>query len=127
MLFTDRPEIFIKGEDRVICGRAARFDANVKNADLSFWQVTWEFEKHTETGKQCIDTSTEKYSESTKEILNIKSVCLEDEGKYQAVLTQESNGNEYTVSSNSICLHVLEGKVLLKKVNIERKKTHHII
>lgn len=105
----DGPEIFIKGEDRVIFGRAARFEANVRNADLSCWQITWELEKHTEAGKQCIDTRTEKYSDSTKEILNIKSVCLEDEGKYQAVLSQKSYGNDYKVSSNSICLHVLKG------------------
>lgn len=103
------PEIFIKGEDKVMCGETARFEANVKKANLSCWQITWEIEKHTETVKKCIDTSTEKYSDSTKEILNIKSVCKEDEGKYQAVLSGESNGNEYIVSSNKICLHVMEG------------------
>lgn len=100
----------------MIFGRAARFEANVRNADLSCWQITWELEKHTEAGKQCIDTRTEKYSDSTKEILNIKSVCLEDEGKYQAVLSQKSHGNDYKVSSNSICLHVLKGKILNKRL-----------
>lgn len=94
-----------------MCGRTARFEAKVKKANLSSWQITWEIEKHTETVKKCIDTSTEKYSESTKEILKIKSVCKEDEGKYRAVLSGESNGNEHNVSSNKICLHVLEGKV----------------
>lgn len=98
-----------------MCGETARFEANVKKANLSCWQITWEIEKHTETVKKCIDTSTEKYSDSTKEILNIKSVCKEDEGKYQAVLSGESNGNEYIVSSNKICLHVMEGKVFVKK------------
>lgn len=94
----------------MICGLEARFEASVKNADLSCWQITWELEKHTENVKKCIDTSAEKYSDSTKEILYIKSVCKDDEGKYQAILSQESIGTDKKVSSNNICLHVIEGK-----------------
>lgn len=100
-----------------MCGQTARFEANVKKANLSCWQISWEIEKHTETVKKRIDTSTDKYSDSTKEILNIKSVCKEDEGKYQAVLSWESKGNEYNVSSKKMCLHVLEGKVFKKNIS----------
>lgn len=58
----------------------------------------------------------DKYSDSIKEIFNIKFVCKEDEGKYQVVFLWELKGNEYNVFSKKMCLYVLEGKVFKKNI-----------
>lgn len=55
----------------------------------------------------------ERYSGSTKLKLVIHSVCKEDEGEYQAVISLESNGPEYK-SRNTIRLNVIGGKWLMK-------------
>lgn len=62
-----------------------------------------------------INTRDEKYSGSTNKILVIQSVCKEDEGDYRAVLSLESNENDYEQSRNTIRLTVLGGKSL--KIN----------
>lgn len=105
--FPDEPDISIKGENEKNCGETALFEADVEKVKSSSWTITW----HKRRGDviKCIDTSTEKYSGSTKRSLVIKSVCKEDEGEYQAVLSLELNGPDYK-SRNTIRLFVLGGK-----------------
>lgn len=105
--FSDEPDISIKGENEKNCGETALFEADVENVKASSWTITW----HKRRGDviKCIDTCTEKYSGSTKRKLVIKSVCKEDEGEYQAVLSFESNGPDYK-SKNTIRLYVFGGK-----------------
>lgn len=83
----------------------------MKKADSSCWSIIW----HRRRGDdiKCIDTSVEKYSGSTKRKLVINSICKEDEGEYQALLSFESNGPDYK-SRNTIRLHVIGGKVVNK-------------
>lgn len=83
----------------------------MKKADSSCWSITW----HRRRGDdiKCIDISVKKYSGSTKRTLVIKSVCKEDEGEYQALLSFESKGPDYK-SRNTIRLHVIGGKVVNK-------------
>lgn len=93
----------------------------MKKADSSCWSLTW----HRRRGDdiKCIDTSVEKYRGSTKRTLVINSVCKEDEGEYQALLSFESKGPDYK-SRNTIRLHVIGGKVvneILIKFSIFRK------
>lgn len=117
MTFTDEPDISIIGENEKKCGETALFEANVEMVKSSNWTITWY--KHKGNVSECIDTSKEKYRGSTKRRLVIKSVCKEDEGKYQAVLSFELNGPDYR-SKNTIPLYVLEGKfqeAKLTKVN----------
>lgn len=109
--FKDEPDIFIQGENEIICGDTARFKADVKNVESSCWSITWQ--KRRGDVIQCIDTNLEKYSGSTKRKLVIQSVCKEDKGEYQAALLLESNGPEYK-SRNSIRLHVIGGKLVNK-------------
>lgn len=59
---------------------------------------------------EIIDTTLEKYSGSTDTRLIIPSVCKEDAFVYQASL---SDGNNQTLYSNAINLHVLGGMLLL--------------
>lgn len=101
---TDEPYIIIKGENEIICGGTARFEADVKNVESSCWSITWH--KHRRDVIKCIETTMQKYSGSTKKTLVIQSVCKEDEGEYQAVLSLESNGPDYK-SRNTIRLHVI--------------------
>lgn len=61
-----------------------------------------------------------RYSGSAKKTLVINSVCKEDEGEYQAVLSLESNGPEYK-SRNNIRLHAIGGKF----VNKIKYKSYH--
>lgn len=102
----EEPHIVIKGEDEVVCGCTANFKAEVKKIDLSRWLIKWQ--KLNGLITEIINTSKEKYTGSTDTQLVIQSVCREDEGKYQAVILQESKGIENRLSSNIICLHVVE-------------------
>lgn len=103
----DEPHIVIKGEDEVMCGCTTTFKAEVTKLDLSIWLIKWQ--KLCGLITEIINTSKEKYSGSTDTQLVIQSVCKEDEGKYQAVIFQESKGIENRLSSNTICLHVVKG------------------
>lgn len=105
---SDDPYIFINGNNEIICGDTAQFEADVKNVDSSCWSITWQKRKGCVI--ECIDTNLERYSGSTKLKLVIKFVCKEDEGEYQAVLSLETTGPEYK-SKNAIRLHVLGGKL----------------
>lgn len=64
----------------------------------------------------------EKYIGSSKKKLVINSVCKEDEGEYQAVLSPELNGPEYK-SKNTIRLHAVGGKLInkIKQSIMERR------
>lgn len=121
--FKDRPDIYIQGENEILCGDTARFEADVKNVESSSWSVTWR--KCRGDVIKCIDTSMEKYRDSTKRKLVINSLSKEDEGEYQAFLTLESNGPDYK-SRNTIHLHVIGGKLIneLKRQILERRNTH---
>lgn len=69
----------------------------------------------------------ENYSGSTKRKLVINSVCKEDEGEYQALLSFESKGPDYK-SRNTIRLHVIGGmlvnEIIIKFSNF--RKIHNI-
>lgn len=111
---SDKPDIIIKGENEIICGGTAQFEADIYNVESSSWSITWQRRK--EDNIKCIDTTMKKYSGSTKRKLVIKDVCKEDEGEYQAVLSFESNGPEYK-SRNTIRLYAVGGTC--KFVNIK--------
>lgn len=106
VFFPDKPDIIIKGENEIICGGTAQFEADVNNVESSCWSITWQ--KRRGNIIECIDTSTDKYSGSTKKKLIINSVSKEDEDEYQAVLSLESNGPEYK-SRNVIRLYAVGG------------------
>lgn len=121
---SDEPAIFIQGENETICGDTVHFEANVKRVKSSCLSITWQ--KRRGDVIKCIDTSMERYSGSTKKKLVIQSVCKEDEGEYQAVLSLESNGPEYK-SRNTIRLHVIGGKLvneLIYNIVIQIRYTH---
>lgn len=103
----DRPVIYIQGENEILCGGTAQFEADVKNVESSSWSVAWQ--KRREDVIKWIDTSLEKHNGSTKRKLVINSLCKKDEGEYQAFLTLQSDGPDYK-SRNTIRLHVIGGK-----------------
>lgn len=107
-----------------MCGDIARFEAVLK-PDSSCWSITWQ--KRTGKVIEIIDTSTEKYSGSTNRKLVIQSVCKEDEGEYQVLLSQ-SNGNGYFKCEHTLCLHVLGGIlfVQIKAFINQTKDTYQI-
>lgn len=108
--FTDEPDILITGEDRVVCGDSARFDAKVRRAQLSEWSITWQ--KKTDDITRKINTSDKKYKGSSRRVLVIQSVCKDDEAEYQAIL---SNGSKLNIISNTIYLQALGGIFYLGK------------
>lgn len=112
---TDQPEISIKGdrEIEVLCGDKASFEVELQQADLTHWTITWR--KVIGTRIEQINTSTSRYSDSTDRQLVIHSVCKEDKGNYQAVLSEKvSNGKSVLqVVSNVIFLHTLGGNIEL--------------
>lgn len=109
ILRSDQPEISIKGdrEIEVLCGDTACFEVELQQADLTHWTITWH--KVIGTRIEQINTSTSRYSDSTDKKLVIHSVCQEDKGNYQAVLSERvSNGKSVLqVVSNVIFLHTL--------------------
>lgn len=105
-MFTDGPDIWIEGPDKVVCGSTAHFKATVKEKRVSSLSVTWQ--KIINDESKQIDTSNIKFSQD----LYIKYVCKKDEGKYQAILSFEENGVRKTVQSNSVSLQV-EGGIML--------------
>lgn len=111
---TDQPEISIKGdrEIEVLCGDTACFEVELQQADLTHWTITWQ--KNIATRIEQINTSTSRYIDSTDRKLVIHSVCKEDKGNYQAVLSEKvSNGKSVLqVVSNVIFLHTPGGNIL---------------
>lgn len=108
----DEAEVIIKGENKVMCEGTAHFEIVVKKVDLSRWSIQWQKRRGMLT--EHIDIRREKYSGSTYEHLVIQSVCKEDEGEYQAVISKELKGNECKrILSNRICLHVLGGTIII--------------
>lgn len=112
--FTDEPDILITGEDRVVCGDSARFDAEVKRAQLSEWSITWQ--KKTDDITIKINTSDKKYKGSSRRQLVIQSVCKDDKAEYQAIL---SNGSKLNIISNIIYLQALGGIFYLGKKSLQ--------
>lgn len=111
LVCTDEPTILIKGRDEIVCGDAARFDAEVKHTHLAEWSITWQ--KTTDDITRKINTSDKKYKESTRRPPVIQFVCKDDEAGYQAVLY---NGSKLNIMSNIIYLQALGGtSVYVKK------------
>lgn len=79
----------------------------MKQAEPSNWPVTWQKVHGRKTEE--IDTGSEKYKGSSNRKLVINTVCKEDEGGYQAVLSRELN---HRISSNLIYLHPVGGTFL---------------
>lgn len=78
--------IYVEGPVELNCGETAHYKADIRIEESAFLSVSWE-KVHGSARKQ-IDTSCEKYRGSTSRQLNIHSVCKEDEGEYQAVISR---------------------------------------
>nr|XP_034318682.1 uncharacterized protein LOC105324463 isoform X2 [Crassostrea gigas] len=107
------PSICIKGEEQIICGDTAEFKAEVKRAEKFSFPIKWQ--RRRGQFVEIIDTTLEKYSGSTDTRLIIPSVCKEDALEYQASL---SDGNNHTLYSNTINLHVLGEKPVLNDLEV---------
>lgn len=105
--FIEEPTVSIQGHEKILCGDTAQFNAVINPDQLKGWSVTWQ--KLVDRIHTQIDTRTEKYFGSTEQKLFIHSVCKEDEGKYQAILSRDSNGKQILVVSNAICLQAIGG------------------
>lgn len=58
---------------------------------------------------------------STNNELFIESVCKEDEGEYQAVLSIEEGRIRKTIQSNVVFVHVVGGMILLIDINLNQR------
>lgn len=103
--------ISIEGQETVLCGDIAIFNAVIRPEHLKGWSVTWQ--KLLGWTNIHINTTTEKYKGSTDQKLCIHSVCKEDEGKYHAMLSRDTKGKTIIVVSNSISLQAKGGIILL--------------
>lgn len=106
-LVSEEPDVSITGNKNVIYGDSAVFEAKVTSADPSCWSLIWQ--KIREPVTECIDINRDKYSGSTNRKLVITSVSREDEWRYQAVLSRNTNGNKQKILSNEIFLQALGG------------------
>lgn len=91
----------------------------LKQSELKNWSLTWRRIRGKTTEQ--IDTSREKYICSTNEQLTINSVCKDDEGNYQAVLSRSVNGKTHDILSNITHLEALGGIFHLMK-HLQKKK-----
>lgn len=103
----------IKCTEDVVCGNTAYLKAELKQSELQNWALTWR--KIRGMTIEQIDTSREKYIGSTNEQLTINSVCKEDEGNYQAVLSRALIGKTHDILSNITHLEALGGNFYLMK------------
>lgn len=90
----------------MICGKTAYFEAEC--TESSNWSLSWQ--KVRGGTIQQIDMNVDKYCDSTDRKLIIHHVCKEDEGNYQAALSQVSNGKNRIILSNVIVLKTLGGR-----------------
>lgn len=105
--FLDEPKIVIVVVKAAISGECTRLIADVKPADLSGWSLKWLRIKNFITEE--IDTNREKFRGSNDRQLVIHSMCEDDKGKYQAVLTSDSCG-KYKIISGTVCLRITKSK-----------------
>lgn len=106
--YSEELMISIRGPDNVLCGNTAKFIAVTKPENLEGWSVEWQ--KLLKCTQTRINSNTEKYHGSTEKNLVIQSVCKEDEGGYQAILSKVSKGNTtLCISSNVIFLQAIGG------------------
>lgn len=98
--------ISIEGPERVLCGTTATFNAFMNPENLKGWSLTWQ--KIVGLTHLPINSSTAKYIGTTDEVLFIQSVCKEDEGGYQAILSRGSKAQRL-VLSNVIFLQATGG------------------
>lgn len=121
---SDEPVISIDGEEEVICGITIRFKVNVEPANTTEWLVNWQ--KNRTGATELIGIRNKKYIGSHDRQLVINCVEKEDEGKYQAFLSRESNGKIYKIFSN--CIYLLPQKGTLfcctKPKNASLKNWH---
>lgn len=87
----DEPVMLINGPEEVICGSTIRLMVNVEPANTTEWLVNWQ--KNRTGATELISIRNKKYISSHDRQLVINCVEREDEGKYQAFLSRESNGN----------------------------------
>lgn len=78
--------ISIEKNVEATCGDTAHFKADIRLEESAFLFVSWE-KKIDGPASKHIDINCGKYKGSTSRQLNIHSVCKEDEGEYQAVIT----------------------------------------
>lgn len=103
---SDEPVILIDGAEEVICESTIRFKVNVESANTTEWSVNWQRNRTGAT--ELIGIRNKKYLGSHDRQLVINCVEKEDEGKYQAFLSRESNGKINKIFSN--CIHLLPQK-----------------
>lgn len=96
----------------------------LKQSELKNWSLTWRRIRGKTTEQ--IDTGSEKYIGSTNEQLTINSVCKEDEGHYQAVLSRSVNGKTHDILSNTTHLEALGGIFYLIK-HLQKRKLSSFI
>lgn len=108
--YSEEPMISIQGPRNVLCGNTAKYFAVMNPENLQGWSVTWQ--KLVKQTHIHINSSTEKYSGSTDKNLVIQSVCKEDEGGYQAILSKDLKAKNISVSSNVIFLQAIGGILL---------------
>lgn len=110
------------GDDEVICGETACFEADIENVDSS-QSIRWR--KRNGRLIEWIDKSTRKYSGSNNRKLVIQDVCKEDEGEYCAIISGDINGNEYeNIRRNTICLHIVGEKPQIKDLKVTTENGH---
>lgn len=98
-------------------GECARLIADVTPTDLLGWSLKWQRVKNLNT--EMIDTNREKFRGSNDRQLVIHSMCEEDMGNYQAVLSRDTGG-KYQIISSTACLLITEGT---SKLNLTEKVT----
>lgn len=102
---SDEPVISIHGAEEAKIGSTIQFNVDIKSAKNPEWSVNCQKNKTGAT--ELIDISQKKYNGSNSRQLVIKCVNKEDEGKYQAFLSRESNGKNKFFSN---CMYLLHQK-----------------
>lgn len=87
---SDDPVRLKHGAEEAKIGSTIQFNVDIKPAKPKEWSVNWQ------KNKTCV---TEPIDSNNRELV-IKCVGEEDEGKYNAFLSGESNGKIYKIFSN---------------------------
>ncbi|XP_062595362.1 uncharacterized protein LOC134256696 [Saccostrea cucullata] len=121
------PTISVRGETTIMCGKTVRFEVDIKHSSTSTqnWPITW----HRLKGNisEQIDTSAEKYRNSTCCQLMINGASKEDQGDYQAIISGTPNERHIKIHSNVLSLKVFGEEPDLQELEVTSDEWDEII
>lgn len=113
MIFFFILAIYISGDSEVLCGKTARFEADISTEQDVYMPLNWD--RVDGLVRKQIDIEDEKYRGSDNRKLIISNVSRDDQAGYQAVI---SRNHDVKILSNTVYLRPKGGIYSFQKIFI---------